>query len=47
MTASGAGAPGTVKADVTVTLTENEGGTLLSYDADAWSAGWSAASGSA
>ncbi|MGC0366631.1 carbon monoxide dehydrogenase subunit G [Rhodococcus sp. 27YEA15] len=35
MTASGAGAPGTVKADVTVTLTENEGGTLLSYDADA------------
>ncbi|OAK51699.1 SRPBCC family protein [Rhodococcoides kyotonense] len=35
MTASGAGAPGTVKADVTVTLTENEQGTLLSYDADA------------
>ncbi|MFE4500859.1 carbon monoxide dehydrogenase subunit G [Rhodococcus sp. NPDC056743] len=35
MTASGAGAPGTVKADVTVTLVESEGGTLLSYDADA------------
>lgn len=35
MTASGAGAPGTVKADVTVTLTEKDGGTLLSYDADA------------
>ncbi|MEO7079278.1 MAG: carbon monoxide dehydrogenase subunit G [Rhodococcus sp. (in: high G+C Gram-positive bacteria)] len=36
MTASGAGAPGTVRADVTIRLepTEN-GGTLLSYDADA------------
>jgi len=35
MTASGAGAPGTVKADVTVRLEERDGGTLLSYDADA------------
>ncbi|MGH8870141.1 MAG: SRPBCC family protein [Actinomycetes bacterium] len=33
--ASGAGAPGTVQADVTVTLAENGGSTLLSYDADA------------
>ncbi|MFR9776318.1 SRPBCC family protein [Micromonospora sp. MS34] len=34
--ASGAGAPGTVSADVTVTLAENgDGTTLLSYDADA------------
>ena len=36
LTASGSGAPGTVKADVTVWLEECEGGgTLLSYDADA------------
>lgn len=35
MTASGAGAPGTVKADVTVRLEERDGGTVLSYDADA------------
>lgn len=36
LTASGSGAPGTVKADVTVRLEECEGGgTLLSYDADA------------
>lgn len=36
MTASGAGAPGTVRADVTITLEETEsGGTMLSYDADA------------
>src|SRR5262249_57332113 len=33
--ASGAGAPGTVTADVAVALTEfGDGGTLLSYDAD-------------
>ena len=36
MTASGAGAPGTVRADVTIRLEQTEsGGTLLSYDADA------------
>lgn len=36
MTAAGAGAPGTVNADVTVTLTENgEGTTRLEYAADA------------
>ncbi|AMY54806.1 SRPBCC family protein [Rhodococcoides fascians] len=36
MTASGAGAPGTVRADVTITLEPTEGGgTMLSYDADA------------
>lgn len=36
MTASGAGAPGTVRADVTIKLEPTEGGgTLLSYDADA------------
>ncbi|MEE2058330.1 SRPBCC family protein [Rhodococcus artemisiae] len=35
MTASGSGAPGTVKADVTVRLEERDGGTVLSYDADA------------
>lgn len=36
MTASGAGAPGTVRADVTIKLEPIEGGgTLLSYDADA------------
>ena len=34
--AAGAGTPGTVSADVTVTLTDNgDGTTLLSYDADA------------
>lgn len=34
--ASGAGTPGTVSADVTVTLTDNgDGTTVLSYDADA------------
>ncbi|KQU28785.1 SRPBCC family protein [Rhodococcus sp. Leaf233] len=36
MTASGAGAPGTVRADVTIKLEPTEGGgTMLSYDADA------------
>lgn len=35
MTASGSGAPGTVSADVIVRLEANEGGTLLTYDADA------------
>ncbi|MDA3644031.1 carbon monoxide dehydrogenase subunit G [Saccharopolyspora indica] len=35
MTASGAGAPGTVTADVLVRLEEHDGGTRLSYDADA------------
>ncbi|WP_024796574.1 SRPBCC family protein [Tomitella biformata] len=35
MTASGSGAPGTVTADVTVRLEAHEGGTLLTYDADA------------
>ncbi|MFC7448050.1 SRPBCC family protein [Rhodococcus daqingensis] len=36
MTASGAGAPGTVRADVNVRLEPREGGgTLLTYDADA------------
>lgn len=35
MTASGAGAPGTVKADVAVRLEERDGGTVLTYDADA------------
>ncbi|MDV6233049.1 SRPBCC family protein [Rhodococcus cercidiphylli] len=36
MTASGAGAPGTVRADVTIKLEQTQsGGTLLSYDADA------------
>ncbi len=36
MTASGAGAPGTVRADVTIKLEPTDGGgTLLSYDADA------------
>lgn len=33
--ASGAGAPGTVSADVVVTLAETDGGTHLTYDADA------------
>jgi uncharacterized protein len=33
--ASGAGAPGTVSADVRVTLTEDGGATTLAYDADA------------
>jgi carbon monoxide dehydrogenase subunit G len=33
--ASGAGAPGTVSADVKVVLTEQDGGTRLDYDADA------------
>ncbi|MGH8776702.1 MAG: SRPBCC family protein [Jiangellaceae bacterium] len=33
--ASGAGAPGTVSADVRVTLADAEGGTRLDYDADA------------
>jgi len=33
--ASGAGAPGTVTAEVAVRLTEQDGGTLLDYDADA------------
>lgn len=33
--ASGAGAPGTVSADVRVTLTEDGGSTTLAYDADA------------
>jgi carbon monoxide dehydrogenase subunit G len=33
--ASGSGAPGTVTADVAVTLTTAESGTLLAYDADA------------
>lgn len=33
--ASGAGAPGTVSADVRVTLAEVDGGTRLEYDADA------------
>jgi carbon monoxide dehydrogenase subunit G len=33
--ASGAGAPGTVSADVKVTLTEGDGSTRLDYDADA------------
>lgn len=35
MKASGAGGPGTVSADVTVTLTESDDGTRLRYDADA------------
>jgi uncharacterized protein len=36
MTASGAGAPGTVSADVRVTLSDSgDGGTRLDYDADA------------
>jgi hypothetical protein len=35
MKASGAGGPGTVSADVRVSLTEVAGGTELSYDADA------------
>ncbi|WGW12386.1 carbon monoxide dehydrogenase subunit G [Saxibacter everestensis] len=35
LTASGAGAPGTIKAIVNVRLAEEDGGTLLSYDADA------------
>lgn len=35
MTASGAGAPGTVSTDVRVHLDEVDGGTRLSYDADA------------
>ena len=35
MTASGSGAPGTVKADVAVRLEERDGGTVLTYDADA------------
>jgi carbon monoxide dehydrogenase subunit G len=35
MRASGVGAPGTVSADVRVTLTELDGGTRLQYDADA------------
>ncbi len=42
MTASGSGAPGTVKADVTVRLEERDGGTVLTYDADASWAEWSA-----
>jgi uncharacterized protein len=33
--ASGAGGPGTVQADVTVTLGEQDGATALTYDADA------------
>lgn len=33
--ASGAGAPGTVSAEVAVRLSEQDGGTLLNYDADA------------
>src|SRR3954454_8961104 len=33
--ASGAGAPGTVSAEVSVRLTEQDGGTRLDYDADA------------
>ena len=33
--ASGAGAPGTVSAEVAVRLTEQDGGTRLDYDADA------------
>jgi uncharacterized protein len=33
--ASGAGAPGTVSADVKVSLSETDGGTRLDYDADA------------
>jgi uncharacterized protein len=33
--AAGAGAPGTVNAEVAVRLTEQDGGTLLDYDADA------------
>ncbi|HEU5269790.1 MAG TPA: carbon monoxide dehydrogenase subunit G [Jatrophihabitans sp.] len=33
--ASGAGAPGTVSAEVTVRLTEQQGATVLDYDADA------------
>ncbi len=33
--ANGAGAPGTIGADVLVTLQQTDGGTLLSYDADA------------
>lgn len=35
MRASGAGGPGTVSADVTVTLSEDAAGTRLRYDADA------------
>jgi len=35
MRAAGAGAPGTVSADVTVRLIEQDGGTLLDYQADA------------
>jgi uncharacterized protein len=35
MSASGAGAPGTVSTDVQVRLSEVDGGTRLSYDADA------------
>jgi hypothetical protein len=35
MKASGAGGPGTVSADVKVTLAEVDGATRLSYDADA------------
>ncbi len=33
--AQGAGGPGTVQADATVSLTDEDGGTLVSYDADA------------
>jgi carbon monoxide dehydrogenase subunit G len=35
MRAEGAGAPGTVDADVRITLAEADGGTVLEYDADA------------
>src|SRR5215471_3558860 len=35
MSASGAGAPGTVSTDVQVRLSEVDGGTRLTYDADA------------
>jgi uncharacterized protein len=35
LTAQGAGAPGTIRADAVVRLEEDEGGTTISYDADA------------
>jgi carbon monoxide dehydrogenase subunit G len=35
LTASGSGAPGTVSAEVRITLAESDGGTVLTYDADA------------
>lgn len=35
MTASGSGGPGTIEVDVRVSVSERDGGSLLSYDADA------------